>query len=215
MTLDAPHSRRRPAPPPRDQQLSAFTRILRRLIASTAGARGAALVDSEGETVDFAGTLDTFDLKVTAAHFQIVMREARSQPHFETIFQLVVMAKERSYVVRAIHPSYSIVFVLHERAAFCCSARALHEAHLRLCMEASLPLPPRQVHWFGAEIREDRSHRPLAALRDEQWREVIVLGGLVGLGARERGFRVRLPNGAEFNLVRERHGRWFSDEPIG
>ena len=30
-----------------------------------------------------------------------------------------------------------------------------------------------------------------------------------------RGFRVRLPNGAEMMLVRERLGRWFADEPIG
>ena len=43
---------------------------------------------------------------------------------------------------------------------------------------------------------------------------VEVMGALVGLAPRERGFRVRLPNGAEMMLVRERLGRWFADEHV-
>jgi hypothetical protein len=43
---------------------------------------------------------------------------------------------------------------------------------------------------------------------------VDVLGALVGLGPRERGFRVRLPSGHEMTLVRERLGQWFADEHV-
>jgi hypothetical protein len=38
------------------------------------------------------------------------------------------------------------------------------------------------------------------------------MGCMVGLKPREKGFRVRLPSGAEMLLVRERPGRWFADE---
>jgi hypothetical protein len=40
------------------------------------------------------------------------------------------------------------------------------------------------------------------------------MGQMVGLRPREKGFRVRLPSGAEMLLVRERLGRWFADERV-
>ena len=40
---------------PRDQVPSTFTAILERLVAAIPGAHAAALVDYEGETVDYAG----------------------------------------------------------------------------------------------------------------------------------------------------------------
>jgi hypothetical protein len=43
---------------------------------------------------------------------------------------------------------------------------------------------------------------------------VEVLGAVMGLSVRERGFRVRTAQGAELMLVREPNQRWYADEPI-
>ena len=41
-----------------------------------------------------------------------------------------------------------------------------------------------------------------------------MLGRLAPLGPRERGWRVRLENGAEVTLVREPGGHWYADEAL-
>ena len=41
-----------------------------------------------------------------------------------------------------------------------------------------------------------------------------VLGAVMGLSVRERGFRVRTASGSELMLVKEPHRRWYADEPI-
>ncbi len=70
-----PRIERSDPPPPRDQETTSFTDILRRLLRATSGARAAALVDFEGETVDYAGVLDPFELRIAAAHWQIVLAQ--------------------------------------------------------------------------------------------------------------------------------------------
>ena len=85
MSPPQPPRSRKDIAPPRDQATSPFTRVLERLVAVTPGAQGAALVDFEGETVDYAGRLDPFELKITAAHWLIVLSEtaeaAQLGPH--------------------------------------------------------------------------------------------------------------------------------------
>ena len=44
--------------------------------------------------------------------------------------------------------------------------------------------------------------------------EVEVLGAVMGLPERERGFRVRLATGKEITLVREAGHHWYADERI-
>jgi hypothetical protein len=39
-----------------------------------------------------------------------------------------------------------------------------------------------------------------------------VLGSVMGLATRERGFRVRLDSGIELTLVREAGGFWYADD---
>ena len=56
--------------------------------------------------------------------------------------------------------------------------------------------------------------RPLRLLVDGTWHPVEVMGAVVGLAPRERGFLVRLPSGAEMLLIRERLGRWYADEHL-
>ena len=205
----------RGVPLPRDQDQSSFHRILDRLVNATAGGLGAALVDHEGETVDYAGMLDTFELKVAAAHWQIVLTQIDTEK-LAGVRQITVRARTRSFVVRQLHEGYAVVLVLHRHAAFAPSERALQEAHRRLCAEAGWPAPPRDVCWFGVEVETEPNARTRPArLRGARgWEPIDVMGCMVGLRPREQGLSVRHPSGAEMSLVRERLGRWFADERV-
>ena len=119
--------RARPVVPPRDQDASTFTVILERLLASISSCRGAVLVDADGETVDYAGILEPFDLKIAAAHWQIVIAELETLEHFGESRQITVRAKNRGYIVRRLPEGYGLVLVLHARAAFAASERAIEE----------------------------------------------------------------------------------------
>jgi hypothetical protein len=206
---------RRAVPPPRDQATSTFTRILDRLLAATPGATAAALVDFEGETVDYVGRLDPFELKVTAAHWLIVLSEIADARPGGVVQQLTVRARGHGYCVRKLEENYAVVVILHPRAAFAVSGRAMHEAVVGLSAEAGWPLPPDMTRWFYVEVEaERRGRRPLRLKVKGVWQPVEVMGSVVGLAPRERGFRVRLPNGIEVMLVRERLGQWFADDHI-
>lgn len=214
--MNAPRQRARPrGAAPRDQVPSTFAAILEDLVASTPGARGAALVDFEGETVDYAGVIDPFDLKVSAAHWQIVLSELAAT-RLGAPRQITVRARARSYIVRQLQPGYAVVLVLHPRAAFAASDRALQDADARLCAEAGWTQPRRSNRWYGVEVESDArdGNRPTRLRGAGGWHPVEVMGCMVGLRPREKGFRVRLPSGAEMLLVREPMGRWFADERV-
>jgi hypothetical protein len=207
--------RARPVPPPRDQDASTFTTILERLLVAVPGTRGAVLVDSDGETVDYAGILDPFDLKIAAAHWQIVVGELQMLEHFSDLRQVTVRARNRGYIVRRLPEGYGLVLILHARAAFAASERALDEIEAELCKEASWDLPSGGAKWFRVDVEtlapdHIRPHRMWAS---GKWQTIEVLGTMMGLRPRERGFRVRLASGAEMSLVRECRRRWFADEP--
>jgi hypothetical protein len=225
MSQASPHPRnerkggKRASSASRDQEPSTFTLILERLLAATPGSEAAVLVDSEGETVDYAGALEPFELKIAAAHWQIVLGELREEaPHLGAVRQIMVRARARSYLVRRVQERYAVVLVLHRHAAFAVSERALQEVDLRLCMEAGWPEPPYSSRWFGVEVetrgRGRERMRPSRLRVAGAWQPVEVLGAVVGLTPRERGFLVRLPSGAEMLLIRERLGRWYADEQV-
>ena len=200
------------------QEPSIFARILLRLVEATPGAVGAALVDYEGETVDYAGVFDAYELKVTAAHWQIVLSEL-AEAKVSAMRQLTVRAKQRSYLVRQIHDHYTIVLVLHRHAAFSVSDRAIEQAHAELCAEAGFDPPKALQRWIEVDVETDGARRParvrgLRSVDSAAWHAVEVIGAVVGLRPKERGFRVRLANGVEMTLVRERFGRWFADEHL-
>jgi hypothetical protein len=208
-----PRIERSEPPPPRDQETTTFTDILRRLLRATSGARAAALVDFEGETVDYAGVLDPFELRIAAAHWQIVLAQLGNS--LGAVRQIIVRTRARSYVVRRLHASYALVLVLYRHAAFAVSRRALQEADARLCAEAGWPLPD-TAFWFSLDVETDPRDpvRPIRMNAGDGWQGVEVIGCLTDLGSRDRGYRVRLESGAEIMLVREGLGRWFIDEHI-
>jgi predicted regulator of Ras-like GTPase activity (Roadblock/LC7/MglB family) len=211
-------ARRRPnatSDPPRDQEHSAFAAILANLLRSIPSVQAAVLVDLDGETVDYAGRFDAFDLRVAAAHWRIVMSQLERGP-FGPARQLVVRTRSCAYVARSLDDGYVLLLVLRAHAAFALSARALQEAERHVRLEAGWPLPVGEPRWFAARVRPSRGDRwrPASVHSDGEWRSVEILGSLLGLPPHETGFRVRLVTGAETILVRERTGRWFSDEPL-
>ena len=208
--------RARRTAPPRDQATSTFTEILERLLAAVPGAEAVALVDAEGETVDYAGRLDTFDIKIAAAHWQIVLSEIAETPAIGVIRRITARARSRGYVLSRLQDGYAALIILHRRASFAVSERALIEMEARLSVEAGWTPPNPESCWYSVAVQpelRDRT-RPSKMRVDGSWHHVDVMGIVLGLAPREKGFRIRLPSGAEMMLVRERLGRWFADERI-
>lgn len=206
----------------RDQGLSPFSAVLMRLCDSV-GAAGAALVDGEGETVDYAGAIDPFDIKVTAAEWVVVLELLhRSRvAAFRETDEVALRGAKKSFLLKNIGNGYALVLVLVPHA-FGASRRALAEAVRELCEEAGLPLPRSaegdRDAWRRVEVLTVAAdpRRPSAVWVGGAWSPVEILGRLsAGLGSREIGYRARLSSGAELMLVREPLGRWYSDTPLG
>lgn len=204
----------------RDQHESPFSVILARLCAAT-GAFAAALVDQEGETVDYAGRFAPYDIKVTAAELQIVLSAMFRSPaeNVLAVDQLFVRSKHRAYAMIALTDGYSLVLVL-SRSCFRVSRRAVAQAVRELENEAGLTYvrgsKRRIERWSRVTVRTARSdrRRPEAIEVDGEWCLLTILGRFRSrdLERREVGYRARLPNGAEFALVREPPGRWFAED---
>lgn len=204
---------------PRDTEATAFTAILEQLVDRVPGAFAAALVDSQGETVDYAGRGDPFELRIAAAHLQIILREltvvqALGEPRW-----CVIRAAQRSFAASALPDGYVLVLLLRPRAAFTISTRALKCCTRALAEEAGWSVREmqqsdgvKQRSWFFTKVETDRRGRPTHV--GEKRTTVEVLGTVMGLSVRERGFRVRTAEGSELTLVREPRQRWYADEPV-
>ena len=203
----------------RDQGATPFGAMLLRLCDST-GARGSALVDHQGETVDYAGALDPYEIKVAAAEWRLVLEVVTRTGVFgwpETA-EVIVRARRRSFAVIRLPEGYAIVLQLGARC-FSISQRAVSEAARELCAEAGLELPrslARVEHWSRVEVKPapDDPRRPIEIWVGSAWARIDVLGRYEAtlLYRGEIGFRARLANGAEINLVREPLGRWYAED---
>jgi hypothetical protein len=211
--------RRRRAIAARDQSASAFSVILANLCGST-GALAAALVDAEGETVDYAGHLEPYDIRVAAAEWRIVLsvvQQARL-PGFRQITSLSVRAAERSFFIESMPDGYAIAMRLPRRG-FLVSRRALSQAVRELGHEAGIDLrqgrAAAQWDWARVRVRTTASRRPDALWLGDRWSPLVILGRFQArdLLRNELGYRARLESGAEVFLVREPLGRWFVDNP--
>jgi len=214
-----PRTRRRaprPAVVPRDTDATAFTLLLADLIGRIPGAHAAALVDRDGESIDYAGTLSPFDIKVAAAHWQIILGELDRVPPLRDPRHVVVRGLQKSFIIRPLADGYSVVLVLSTRGGFAPCTRAYTVFERALHAEAGIgrkaPGPP----WTPVLVEHDARCRPrsLRALDAEMPQPTEVLGAVMGLGRGERGFRVRIVTGVETMLVREPGGAWYADEPI-
>src|SRR5690606_35698359 len=123
------------------------TPILENLCQSCRGALAAGLVDEEGECVDLASlhvdsdqgripSMPAYRIKLTGAHFQIVMRQAAQHWRIGALRQLWVEAGERAYVSVGLCAGYVLVLVCQPHALASISPRALRQCEVELCREA-------------------------------------------------------------------------------
>ncbi|MBL8742805.1 MAG: hypothetical protein JNK04_16970 [Myxococcales bacterium] len=209
--------------PPRDQAESPFNVILEDFLDVVRFARGAAIVDFEGETVDYAGAVDPFELRVAAATFGLVLADLRTCKNLKHADRVAVRLGNAGYMMCVLDESYSLLIVLRSLGTFLVSHRLLAEFKSRILIEAGLPTPARS-HWQRVEVEPDEKNVRPRRLRvvasvaeqsraeDDGWTTVEILGSLVGTAPRERGYRVRLGSGAELTLLREPSRLWFIDE---
>ena len=208
-----------PSGTPRDQRESAFTAILGAFVRRTPGARAAALVDLDGETVDYAGRADPYALKVAAAHWRILLAQARAQPALARTEWISVRAAAQSFLVRGLPDGYAMLVVLDRTLGLPAVLRRAFDACAgELGREAGWPKANANtnanvtVSWFALDVLSEKN-RPVAIQRGADVDPVEVIGVLSqGLGPLEQGWRVRTASGVEVTLVREPGGFWYADE---
>ena len=202
----------------RDQDASPFSAILWRL-CDGCSAHAAALVDKEGETVDYAGRISPYEIRVAAAELRLVLAFTRTAavPGFAHVNEIRVRTGRRSYAIIGLGDGYAIVLEL-SRHSFSVSPRAVLQATRELEFEAGIAsvLRPGGTKWSRVQVRTSSSdaRRPDAVWLNDAWQVVTVLGRYRtgDLARRERGYLARLASGAEFSLVREPLGLWFADD---
>ncbi len=205
----------RRASEPRDQSRSSFTATLERLCES-AGVVGAVIVDRGGETVDYAGRVAPFDIRVAAAEWRIILArfEACERSELRGTREVYLRGSQKSFGAMLLPEGYALVFQLLPHC-FTASPRALSEAVREICLEAGLPLAHGLAQWSRVQVDEapGRQRRPRSVWVGRKWVPVEVLGRCVGseLNPKEVGYRVRLVGGLELTLVREPLSQWFAD----
>lgn len=206
---------------PRDQHESAFAAILADLVVRVPGARAAALVDRDGETVDYAGRGNPYEMRVAAAHFRIVLDETLGQPSLAGVRSLLVRAARASFAVHALPDGYALVVRLTRGAGFRGLGRAVPACTRSLADEAGWTHAASD--WHALDVVSDERHAPRAvrparpggAYGPEPELPIEVLGRYrAALPQHERAWRVRVPTGVEFTLVRESGGFWYADQPV-
>lgn len=206
----------------RDQTFTPFAEVLAELCDSTASIC-AALVDREGETVDYAGRGDPFEIRILAAELRLLFS------HFEMArlgggtSEILVRAQKKSFLICALPEGYALVLQLPRRASGV-SERPLSLALQKLCAEAGFPPPSLRggrvgtaPPWRRVSVGEDptQSRRPCRLETSEGMAEIEVIGRVArepDARRGERGYRIRLSNGDEGTLVREPLGFWYLEE---
>jgi predicted regulator of Ras-like GTPase activity (Roadblock/LC7/MglB family) len=105
---------RRPPEAKRDELESAFTPILRRVLNALPNALCAVFVDTEGECIDYASSIDPFEAKVSGAHALVLLNRLRASHHtlgLQEPFGLAIAGTERELWARRITDDYLLVVV--------------------------------------------------------------------------------------------------------
>lgn len=202
--------RRFSVPPPRDMDESPFAAILGEFVSRLPGAIAAALVDAEGETVDYVGKYDVYELKVMAAHFRILLGTVGVLVATEGApSTLIVRGESRTVLGLMAKEGYAVVVVFRRRAGFARREIATLLLIKQLAKEADWAIessPP----WGAVEVHTDVRGRPLEIVFGGGSRTPVEVLGTFGT----HGFRVRSDAGHEFCLVREPKNLWYADSEL-
>lgn len=114
-----------------------FKRLLTALVDAVPGATGAILADWEGEAVEQFCHGDAFEMKVTAAHYGILLTHLKelNQKHAAgTVRHSVISTDQQHVLVGAVGEDYVLVMTLGRNALpllaltyFCDTALLLHK----------------------------------------------------------------------------------------
>lgn len=200
----------------RDQAVSEFSGTLMRLCDATA-AIGAALVDAEGETVDYAGRLEPFEIRVAAAEWRLILQHVTQGNFLKGVTSVLFRGRNKSFAIYAIADGYALVLQL-ARSSFMPSARAIAEAARCLAAEAGLTIAPSSEfsleRWYRVEVRFDTDRwRPTDLWHEGRWLPLEVLGRYAEAdrGLHCIGYRTRILDGSEMTLIREPLNAWYID----
>lgn len=96
-----------------------FKRLLTTLVEAVPGASGAILADWEGEAVEQHTQGDAFEMKVTAAHWGILLARLKGlQKNYATgqVRESLITTDEQHVIIGAIGDDYTLVMALNRNA---------------------------------------------------------------------------------------------------
>jgi len=186
------------------------------------------LVDTEGETVDFASTGqdDPFNMQVVAAQMRLLLADVEGASAVGAPLSVVLRSSERTTLARSLPGGYALVLVQSRAAGLGVLSKAVAVCEREIADEAGWPSPPGAARWYAISVQTDARGRPVAAGNPPL--PVTVVGAVArraahpegdgislkprGFSTAERPYRVATASGAECTLVRERTGIWYADE---
>ncbi|APG25242.1 MAG: roadblock/LC7 domain-containing protein [Syntrophotalea acetylenica] len=89
-----------------------FKTVLRDLVNSVPGARGAIIADWEGEAVDQVGPMDEYDLRLVGAHKGIILGNLRvmlDRIGNDDLREVIISTRDTQTLVLPITPDYFLV----------------------------------------------------------------------------------------------------------
>jgi predicted regulator of Ras-like GTPase activity (Roadblock/LC7/MglB family) len=107
-----------------------FKRLLTELVETVPGASGAILADWEGEAVEQHTSGDAFEMKVTAAHWGIVLnrlRELHGKYQAGLVKESVLSSDEQHVIVGAIGDEYTLVMTMNRNSLPLVALRSFRE----------------------------------------------------------------------------------------
>jgi hypothetical protein len=192
-------------------EATTFASILAELVRRIPGAIASALVDAEGETVDYGGDYDSFMIRVAAAHVRILLNDLQQLSKLGTPRWLIISGSDRTFVGRTLPEGYALVVIARRRVVLEAWASLYEECEAALIAEAGWAPMSAAETCVGITVLSDALQRPRAVGIPPVNAEV--LGETVGLPPGETGYRVRLANGCELSVVRSASGAWTASEP--
>lgn len=127
----------------RDMGLSAFGSILESFVPEVQGLLAAVIVDDQGETVDYTGSLDPYDIRILAAEAQLLVRAENAG-----IVRMTIFGAKKHIAVLRLFEGYLLVVATDAYVEDALCELALESAAYELAAEAGYERPPswRRMH---------------------------------------------------------------------
>jgi hypothetical protein len=214
---------RRPPEAQRDELESAFTPILRRVLNTLPSALCAVFVDTEGECIDYASSIDPFEAKVSGAHALVLLdrlRAGQSRLGMHEPYALAIGGSERELWGRRITDDYLLVVVALPGAEATQMWTVLAAAGREFRAEVGAAAPSWEPTGKLEVVVRSAVGWPFApaAFSQHGVRVTVtdVLGRWTEPGSGEEAltcFRVRTADGQELTLAHDPNGGGWSAKP--